>query len=170
MKNGLPAILDSSTEILIMGSFPGEEALEKGKYYIKHSNDFWKLMSSVIRQDLTAIDYDSRVVRLLGRGIGLWNVYRSVERKGSMDKDIKKIEMNDFSTLPSIAPGLRVICFNGKEAGKHAGLFENMGYMTKVLPSSSGANRTHMDRRLREWTSILYPDLFLHGLLQAYRI
>jgi G:T/U-mismatch repair DNA glycosylase len=43
-------------------------------------------------------------------------------------------ELNDFSALKNIAPALRLVCFNGKEAAKSEELLLGLGYVTRVLP------------------------------------
>jgi double-stranded uracil-DNA glycosylase len=72
-----------------------------------------------------------------------------------MDSDISGQQLNDFSTLKEIAPNLRLICFNGKKAGASEKLLRDLGYLTLVLPSSSGANRRDQKDRLRHWKSSL---------------
>ena len=39
--------------------------------------------------------------RLLARGLGLWDVYDSCERRGSLDSDIRVPQVNDFAALRS---------------------------------------------------------------------
>lgn len=156
-KKGLAPILDKSTRVLILGSLPSDESIRKQQYYGNPVNDFWRLISEVISEDIAARDYDVRVGKLQEHRIGLWDVLSMGEREGSMDSNIKHEEINDFSNLKNVAPNLQLICFNGKKAGE----FENIiwkqggrGIETKILPSSSGANRRYSEKRVVEWKSI----------------
>ena len=156
-KKGLAPIIDKSTRILILGSLPSDESIRKQQYYGNPVNDFWRLISEVIEVDITALDYSARIEKLQEHGIGLWDVLFAGERDGSMDSNIKNEEINDFSNLNSIAPNLRLICFNGKKAGEFEKIIqehEGHGIETKILPSSSGANRRFSDKRIIEWKSI----------------
>ena len=153
-KIGLAPIIDNSTRILILGSLPSDESIRKQQYYGNPSNDFWRLISEVIGENITALDYGARIRKIQEHEIGLWDMYSTGEREGSMDSNIKNEERNDFSNLKSIAPFLRLVCFNGKKAGEFEELFRECGVETKVLPSSSGANRRDAKKRLLEWMSI----------------
>ncbi len=153
-KKCLTPIIDSNTQVLILGSLPGEESIEKQQYYGNPGNDFWRLINEAIGEDITALDYEAKIQKLQEYGIGLWDVISSGERKGSMDSNIKNEEINEFSNLMNIAPNLRLVCFNGKKAGKLENLFREYAIETKVLLSSSGANRGYSEKRMIEWKSI----------------
>ena len=156
-KKGLAPIIDTNTRILILGSLPSDESIRKQQYYGNPVNDFWRLTSEVIGEDITTLDYSTRVEKLHEYKIGLWDVLFAGEREGSMDSNIKNEEINDFSNLNNIAPNLRLICFNGKKAGEFEEIIqkhEGSGIETKVLPSSSGANRRNSNKRIAEWKSI----------------
>lgn len=154
-KDGLDAIVDEDTRVLILGSLPGDESIRRQQYYAKPSNDFWKLISAAVGEDMIPLCYEDKVQKLRQYGIGLWDVLKSSKREGSSDSRIQDEEPNDFSDLMEQAPNLRLICFNGKKAGQYEPLFKHMGIETRVLPSSSGANRRYSEKRLSEWKSIL---------------
>ncbi|MFZ2084416.1 MAG: hypothetical protein WAU92_07965 [Candidatus Sulfotelmatobacter sp.] len=92
--------------------------------------------------------YESKLEMLKAHGIGLWDAYHNCIRPGRMDEDIGERELNDFSALKNIAPAMRLVCFNGKEAAKSEELLLGLGYVTRVLPSSSSANRRNAGERL----------------------
>lgn len=154
-KDGLDAIVDEDTRVLILGSLPGDESIRRQQYYAKPSNDFWRLISAAVGEDVTTLCYEDKVQKLRQYGIGLWDVLKSSKREGSSDSRIRDEEPNDFSDLMEQAPNLRLICFNGKKAGQYESLFKHIGIETLVLPSSSGANRRYSETRLSEWKSIL---------------
>lgn len=154
-KFGLDPVVDEHTEILILGTLPSDESLSKAQYYAKPSNDFWKLLGAVLNERLTDVPYETKIRTLSARRIGLWDVYRNCVRPGSMDKDISEKELNDFEHLKAVAPRIRLVCFNGKEAGQSEELLRGLGHKTRILPSSSGANRGNQEERLRCWKSIV---------------
>jgi len=150
-KQGFQAIVDENTEILILGSLPGDVSIRKHQYYGHPGNDFWRLLGSIIGEDLQGMDYKNRLETLMNHRIGLWDVFKAGKREGSGDSKIRDEEINQFSILKEIAPKLRLICFNGKKSGKYDPILREMGYETRVLPSSSGANRRFIKNRKSEW-------------------
>ena len=155
IKEGVPPILNKSVRVLILGSLPSDESIRQEEYYAKPSNDFWKLISKTIGEDITGLEYEDKLSKLQENGIGLWDVFHRASREGSLDSKIKQPEMNDFSGLRDIAPSLKLICFNGKKAREHEDVFHNKGFKTKVLLSSSGANRSNSAKRDMQWESLL---------------
>jgi len=155
MKTGLAPIVDLQTETLIVGSFPGEESLRLGQYYANPRNQFWKLMEVATSLILSSIPYGDRLVKIRAQRIGLWDVYSRCVREGSLDVAISDAEVNDFVSLKRIAPSLKMVCFNGKKAGKHAALLDAAGYLTAVLPSSSPANCRRFEAKARSWKEAL---------------
>jgi double-stranded uracil-DNA glycosylase len=154
-KCGLAAVIDDKTEVLILGTLPSDVSLARRQYYARASNDFWAILGDVLGKNLKALAYEHRVEMLKAHRIGLWDTYHNCVRPGSMDSEITEPELNDFNGLKDIAPNLRLICFNGKKAGASEKLLRDLGCLTLVLPSSSGANRRDQKGRLRHWKSSL---------------
>ncbi|HII92376.1 MAG TPA: DNA-deoxyinosine glycosylase [Methanosarcina sp.] len=150
-KQGFPAVVDENTEILILGSLPGDVSIRKHQYYGHPGNDFWRLLGNIIGEDLHNRSYQNRLETLKRNKIGLWDVFKAGERKGSEDTKIKDEEINQFSVLKDMAPNLKLVLFNGKKSGEYEPIIKAMGYETKVLPSSSGANRRSLNSRKSEW-------------------
>ena len=156
-KKGLKLILEKDTEILILGSLPSDKSIKEQQYYANPGNDFWKLLGKAIGEtDLNNFEYKEKIKILKKYKIGLWDVLESGDRPGSLDFNIKNGESNDFSVLKKKAPNLRLICFNGKKAGKYEShIKENIDCNTKILLSSSGANRNYKKDREDEWKSVI---------------
>ncbi|MDY0130769.1 MAG: DNA-deoxyinosine glycosylase [Methanosarcina vacuolata] len=150
-KQGFPPVIDENTEILIIGSLPGDVSIRKHQYYGHPGNDFWRLLGSIIGEDLQSMDYQNRLETLKRNKIGLWDVFKAGKRQGSEDTKIKEEEINQFSMLKDMAPNLKLVLFNGKKSGESEPILREMGYETKVLPSSSGANRRYLQSRKSEW-------------------
>ncbi len=109
-KLGLPLVVDENTEILILGSLPGDESLAAGQYYANRNNDFWKLIGNALNESLHGLTYNDKLESLKIHRIGLWDAYYACFRHGSMDKDITEKEPNDFYVLRSIAPKISTFC------------------------------------------------------------
>ncbi|WP_319506285.1 DNA-deoxyinosine glycosylase [uncultured Methanolobus sp.] len=145
-------ILNEETEILIVGTYPGQISRDQNQYYANPRNQFWRLMSKVLDISLEELDYEVRIETLLQHKIGLWDTLRSCDITGSSDSSIRNEEYNDFSDLSHIR---KIIC-NGKKG-------EN--YLTKikkaedvaviVIPSSSPARAIKFEEKVDEWKKAL---------------
>lgn len=153
---GFPPVLDDATRILILGSFPGEASLAAQQYYAHPRNQFWRLLSAVLGEDLVALPYEQRLSRLLAHHIGLWDVLAACAREGSLDTAIRQARANDFARLRQLCPHLLRVCFNGKASGRFESQFAEAGFDTLVLPSSSPANaQLSFEQKLALWSNII---------------
>ena len=119
---GLAPVIGPDTRMLVLGSFPGVASLAQQQYYAHPQNQFWRLLQSVWPQQPQPgpQDYAGRCAWLLERGLGLWDVYDSCERQGSLDAAIRRPQVNDFAALRARCPQLRVLAHNGAESFRHA--------------------------------------------------
>lgn len=155
LLTGLAPVLDRNVRVLILGSFPGAASLAAGQYYAHPRNQFWRLLGAAIGEDLAALPYPQRLLRLLAHRIGLWDVIAACNRNGSLDTAIRDPRANDFTRLRQLCPALRRVCFNGKTAGRHAKDFEAAGFETLVLPSSSPAHAAlGFEQKLASWQAL----------------
>ena len=155
LLTGLAPVLDAGVRILVLGSFPGAASLAAGQYYAHPRNQFWRLISSVVGEDLAALPYPERLPRLLAHGVGLWDVLGECERVGSLDSAIRKPAANDFERLRELCPRLATVGFNGQASGKFAPQFAGAGYRTVVLPSSSPAHMAmSFEQKLDVWSRL----------------
>jgi len=160
MLTGLAPVIDTGVRVVVLGSFPGAASLAAGQYYAHPRNQFWRLISSVVGEDLTALSYAERLPRLLAHGVGLWDVLGECERLGSLDSAIRKAAANDFDRLRELCPQLDTVGFNGQASGKFAPQFAVAGYRTLVLPSSSPAHMAmSFDQKLDVWRQLSHNDV-----------
>ncbi|MBS1171132.1 MAG: DNA-deoxyinosine glycosylase [Burkholderiaceae bacterium] len=151
-----PPVVASDTSVLILGSFPGEASLAAQQYYAHPRNQFWRLLSAVLGEDWSRLDYPQRLERLLAHRIGLWDVIAACERSGSLDAAIRQPQFNDFAPLHARCPQLLRVCFNGQTSGRFAPRFAAAGFETLVLPSSSPANaQLSFEQKLERWRKLL---------------
>ncbi|MEW6759482.1 MAG: DNA-deoxyinosine glycosylase [Pseudomonadota bacterium] len=149
---GLAPVIALDTRVIVLGSFPGAASLAAGKYYAHPRNQFWPLISAVLGEDLAALPYEERLIRLLAHRFGLWDVLAGCEREGSLDSSIRKPAANDFERLRTLCPQLETVGFNGQASGKFAPQFAAAGYRTVVLPSSSPAHMAmSFEQKLAVW-------------------
>lgn len=155
---GLAPVIDANVRILVLGSFPGAASLAAGQYYAHPRNLFWRLISTLVDEDLAALPYDERLPRLLAHRIGLWDVLGTCEREGSLDSAIRNPAANDFDRLRQLCPQLGTVGFNGQTSGKFAPQFALQGYRTVVLPSSSPALAAlTYAQKLAAWRQLIEP-------------
>ena len=156
---GLPPIIDEKIRVLVLGSFPSPASLAAQQYYGHKQNQFWTIVAALTGEALVGAAYADKQRALLAHGIGVWDVYRHCAREGALDSAIRQAEANDFSQLKKWAPQLQQVCFNGQTAGRFVRLFEDAGYRTCVLPSTSPAYTLPLAEKLARWRAALAPAL-----------
>ena len=155
---GLRPVADARTVVLVLGSFPGVASLRAQQYYAHPHNQFWPVLQALWPQHPLPgrDDYAARCAWLLARGLGLWDVYASCEREGSLDSAIRAAEVNDFVALRTHCPQLTLALHNGGESYKHAGRTQALGLAAVKLPSTSPANASwSFERKVQAWREAL---------------
>jgi hypoxanthine-DNA glycosylase len=95
-------------------------------------------------------------------GLGLWDVYASCERIGSLDSAIENARMNDLAGLIKGAPKLQAIAHNGGESARAMRVTRALGLPVHRLPSTSPANASWSFERKRDaWRAVLQQ----HGVV-----
>lgn len=152
LLHGLPPIIDSRARVLVLGSFPSTASLAVRQYYAHPQNQFWRVLGAVIDRPLKEMDYAARIVAVQAAGVGIWDVFASCERTGSLDSAIREARPNDLGALRTVAPALRRICFNGRMAAKRIREVEAMDFDVQVLPSTSPAHAgMSFEEKLARW-------------------
>ena len=152
---GLPPVLARSTRLLVLGSFPGVASLQAGQYYGHPRNHFWPLLASLWGVDLPALSYAQRLAEMKARGLGLWDVYASCRRQGSLDSAIRDATFNDLAGLRGPAPALRGVAHNGGESARAMRHTQALGLPVWRLPSTSPANASWSFERKRDaWRAV----------------
>ena len=157
--HGLPPAVTNQTRMLVLGSFPGATSLARQQYYAHPQNAFWKIFQAIwpsSADNISAYSYENRINWLLGKGIGLWDVYASCEREGSLDSAIQLPQLNDLAELQRRCPDLSLIAHNGGESFRHAKLTRTLGIPVYRLPASSPANASwSFERKLAAWREVV---------------
>ena len=114
---GLPPVVSDATVLLVLGSFPGAASLAARQYYGHPQNHFWRILEAIwpsSHRQMVTDSYENRIAWLLDHGLGLWDVYASCERQGSLDTAIRNAEVNDFAALAARCTALRGIALMPK--------------------------------------------------------
>ena len=156
---GLSPLRGEDPAILILGSFPSVQSLERQEYYANPRNRFWAVMELLLGIGRT-LPYRERI-RLLGdHGVTLWDVIASCTRKGSGDGAIRDPKPNDIQGFLRAHLSVRLAVLNGSSAGRYfrsawpEGGPSGVRYI--VLPSTSPANaRYRLPDLVDRWQVIL---------------
>lgn len=168
LVTGLEPIAAADASVLILGSLPSSQSVQKQQYYGNPQNAFWRIMGELFgaRPD---IPYAARAEILKRSGVAVWDVLRSATRAGSSDAAIetKHATANDFSSFFNEHPKLELLCFNGKKAAQlYARLVVPQGtgtigkFAVRTMPSTSPAYASlTFDEKLHCWSAVRRPDM-----------
>ena len=154
--SSLPPVVRADSRLLILGSFPGGASLRAQQYYAHPRNQFWPILGALLGLPLPERPYPERIGSLLDHHIGLWDVYASCRREGSLDTAIRDASPNDLASLLAGTPRLRLVVHNGTESARRMGEIEALGIPALRLPSTSPANaRLGLEAKLAVWRDAL---------------
>jgi hypoxanthine-DNA glycosylase len=152
---GLAPVVDAGTRLVVLGSFPGVASLQAQQYYGHPRNHFWPILAALWGVDLAAASYAERLAAARAHGLGIWDVYASCERAGSLDSAIRNALFNDLAGLAARAPRLEAIAHNGGESARAMRQTRLLGLPVHVLPSTSPANASwRFERKLAAWRAV----------------
>lgn len=157
IKTSFAPISDKSTEILILGSLPGEKSLSTHEYYAHPQNKFWRIIAAITKNQIP-VTYSDKKSLLAANKIGVWDVVKQARRSGSLDTNIIDEIPNKIDKFILKQTNLKTIGFNGTKAAK---LFDKYFLRQKFikyinLPSSSPANaRISFDEICEKWSELL---------------
>ncbi|OYT99030.1 MAG: DNA-deoxyinosine glycosylase [Burkholderiales bacterium PBB1] len=152
LLDSLPPVVAHDTRLVVLGSFPGVASLRAQQYYAHPRNQFWPLLSALWEIDLVGLPYERRVAEAGARGLGLWDVYASCRRVGSLDSAIHDAVFNDLASLTQRAPNLRAVAHNGGESARAMRQTHALGVAVIRLPSTSPAHASwSFERKLAVW-------------------
>src|SRR5512137_196014 len=159
-ERGFLPIYGESVEVLILGSFPSRQSLEKNEYYGNPRNHLWHIIEALFSID-RHLPYAVRISRLTEHRIALWDILSGCYRDGSADAQIRQPVFNDLAAFLRAHPEIRLVALNGSTAGRY---YHQMTISTLVpaviLPSTSPANaRVSLPEKVSAWSIIRTPPL-----------
>ncbi len=148
-------IIDKTSKILILGSFPSLKSFENDFYYAHPRNQFWPILSDIFQKP--AATREERLALLKSAGIALWDVVGACERTNSADTNLKACEPNDIPGLLKRFPDIRAILFTGRKAeALYRRHFTQLNLPTYLLPSPSPAYAAMpFEEKKKRWRTIL---------------
>ena len=146
-------VYDNKSRILILGSFPSVKSRENEFYYGHPKNRFWKVIASVLGEDVPLSVEDKKKL-LLSNNIALWDVVDSCDIILSSDCSITNVVPNDILSIVK-SSCIKEIYTNGKTAYR---LYEKLCYPAvkiKAVPllSTSPANAAYsLQNLISDWS------------------
>lgn len=161
LKNSFEAVGHPATEVLILGSLPGDRSLEVQQYYGHPRNRFWTVIERIVQEEVPAV-YPQRLALLQRHRIALWDVAQQAFRPGSLDTAMRGIVPNALHEWLEQHPKVHTIGFNGQKAeqvyDRHFVRQAQIRYIR--LPSTSPANAAYsLDRLVESWQLLLTDRL-----------
>lgn len=149
VSHEFPPLFNASSRVLILGSIPSPKSREQGFYYMHPQNRFWRMLCSVLGEDVPT-DIEGRRQMCLAHGIALWDVLESCEIEGASDSSIKNAKPNDLGRIFGTA-NIKAVFTTGKKAhALYCKFFGDCLPEAICLPSTSPANRTISEAEMLE--------------------
>lgn len=162
--SSFPPQIGPHCRVLVLGTAPSLASLARRESYGHRQNLFWQFMGEMFaaKPDLR---YAERIARLHAIGIGIWDVYKQVDRPGSLDSSIVRATEvpNAIAALLQSESTIVAIALNGAKAAegfrRHIEPTLPVSIAVRVtvlaLPSTSPANASvsRFDK-LRRWREI----------------
>jgi len=155
----LAPLNQDGVQILILGSMPSEMSLLRQEYYGNPQNDFWRIISAIFNES-HPLDYSAKKEMLERHRIGLWDVFASCQREGSLDSNLKVGVVNEIPNMLSENPGIKIILLNGKKAAakfdRHFSKSVTLPFV--YVPSSSRALTMKFSEKVLIWKEAIAKE------------
>ncbi|MDD3126984.1 MAG: DNA-deoxyinosine glycosylase [Candidatus Izemoplasmatales bacterium] len=115
VKHEFGPIINSDSQILILGSMPSVSSRKGSFYYLHPMNRFWTVLSAIYQLDFVNADINQKRELLLKCHVALYDVIESCQINGSSDSSISNVYPIDLEQLFRIAP-IHKIFLNGSKA------------------------------------------------------
>lgn len=144
-------VVDSESEILILGTMPSPESLRKNEYYANSRNSFWKIIATIYNDGKEFESYEEKINCIHKNHLALWDVFSSCEREGALDSNIKQEIPNNLIAFLESHPSINKVVLNGHEAEKAFAI----NFPHEYVMSSSPANAKSLETKVSDWASKL---------------
>lgn len=141
---GFAPIAFEDSEVLLLGTLPGVESLQKNYYYADKTNYFWDFFCEYAGYNKPQSNEEA-VIILKKLKVALWDIYESalreddVHKETSKDSDIVEVEWNDILGFLQIYSNIKQVGVLGKKAYREF-IKKYPEVEVKYLPSTSGSN------------------------------
>ena len=156
IKHPFPAVVDSKSRILILGSVPSIKSVENNFYYMHPKNRFWKVLSAIFGVDLYSATVDERISFLLENNIALYDSVEECDIEASKDSAISNVVPADIPSLVAKSEISHIFC-NGKASLYYLlSAYPEYESITTLLPSTSPANaQFSLEKLIDAWKVII---------------
>ncbi len=156
IKHPFPAVVDSKSRILILGSVPSIKSVENNFYYMHPKNRFWKVLSAIFGVDLYSATVDERISFLLENKIALYDSVEESDIEASKDSAISNVVPADIPSLVAKSEISHIFC-NGKASLYYLlSAYPEYESITTLLPSTSPANaQFSLEKLIEAWKVII---------------
>lgn len=156
IKHPFPAVVDSKSRILILGSVPSIKSVENNFYYMHPKNRFWKVLSAIFGVDLYSATVDERISFLLKNKIALYDSVEECDIEASKDSAISNVVPADIPSLVAKSEISHIFC-NGKASLYYLlSAYPQYESITTLLPSTSPANaQFSLEKLIEAWKVII---------------
>lgn len=156
IKHPFPAVVDSKSRILILGSVPSIKSVENNFYYMHPKNRFWKVLSAIFGVDLYSATVDERISFLLKNKIALYDSVEECDIEASKDSAISNVVPADIPSLVAKSEISHIFC-NGKVSLYYLlSAYPEYESITTLLPSTSPANaQFSLEKLIEAWKVII---------------
>lgn len=156
IKHPFPAVVDSKSRILILGSVPSIKSVENNFYYMHPKNRFWKVLSAIFGVDLYSATVDERISFLLENKIALYDSVEECDIEASKDSAISNVVSADIPSLVAKSEISHIFC-NGKASLYYLlSAYPEYESITTLLPSTSPANaQFSLEKLIEAWKVII---------------
>ncbi len=156
IKHPFPAVVDSKSRILILGSVPSIKSVENNFYYMHPKNRFWKVLSAIFGVDLYSATVDERISFLLKNKIALYDSVEECDIEASKDSAISNVVPADIPSLVAKSEISHIFC-NGKASLYYLlSAYPEYESITTLLPSTSPANaQFSLEKLIEAWKVII---------------
>lgn len=161
----LHPIVNQTSEILLLGSYPSLEDFQADEYYNDPKDFFWKLLYSYQGEEYdNSIDYLSKIDFLERHNYALWHIQKvqtDVNRPQTLSNPTTKYIFNDIKDFIEQNPHIKKVIVNGKETYKSWKIYTEKNYLNMspmVFPNSNGfrgRGKAFYDQHKAEWHSSL---------------
>lgn len=152
-------LYDTTSRILILGSFPSVASRAAMFFYGHPQNRFWPLLAALVEEPVPQSIEEKRALALRHH-IALWDTIGSCEIEGSSDSSIRAVVPNDLTSMLQQAPIRQIFC-NGAASYQFFCRYQQplTGREAIKLPSTSPANAAWGMERLRAAWQVILPAL-----------
>lgn len=143
-SHGFDKVINSTSKILILGSFPSVKSRQDGFYYMHKLNRFWKVLTYIFSDErFLSSSIDMKKEALNSHHIALFDVITECEIKLSADETIKPIKIFSLEEILKIAPIELILCNGKKSYELFLKYYKDCPITYKYVPSTSARNASY---------------------------